>query len=136
MVVETLSLDTINANSLQSLQQTLQTVQRLRVGTERVRSWYGAGLAMMYCGGDLENLKLYMMEKVIVDVAWCDRNYGGSLGSNVPGAVVFTAPNFDALQKEAKESLEFHIEGLMENGEDVPEWLKNGDYEFEYNIIR
>lgn len=136
MVVETLSLDTINANSLQSLQQTLQTMQRLRVGTERVRSWYGAGLAMMYCGGDLENLKLYMMEKVIVDVAWCDRNYGGSLGSNVPGAVVFTAPTFEALQKEAKESLEFHIEGLMENGEDVPEWLKNGDYEFEYNIIR
>ena len=58
------------------------------------------------------------------------------LGSNVPGAVVFTAPTFEALQKEAKESLEFHIEGLVENGEDVPEWLKNGDYEFEYNIIR
>ena len=38
MVVKTLSLDTINANSLQSLQQTLQTMQRLRVGTERVRS--------------------------------------------------------------------------------------------------
>ena len=48
----------------------------------------------------------------------------------------FTAPTFEALQKEAKESLEFHIEGLMENGEDVPEWLKNGDYEFVYNIIR
>ena len=86
--------------------------------------------------GDLENLKQYMMEKVIVDVALCDRNYGGSLGSNLPGAVVFTAPTFEVLQKEAKESLEFHIEGLMENGEDVPEWLKNGDYEFEYNIIR
>ena len=77
-----------------------------------------------------------MMEKIIVDVAGCDRNYGGSLGSNVPGAVVLTAPTFEVLQKEAKESLEFHIEGLMENGEDVPEWLKNGDYEFEYNIIR
>ena len=85
---------------------------------------------------DLENLKQYMMERIIVDVAWCDRNYGGSLGSNVPGAVVFTAPTFEALQKEAKESLELHVEGLMENGEDVPEWLKNGDYEFEYNIIR
>ena len=45
MVVETLSLDTINVNSLQSLLQTLQTLQRLRVGTERVRSWYGTGLA-------------------------------------------------------------------------------------------
>ena len=40
MVVETLSLDTINVNSLQNL---LQTLQKLRVGTERVRSWYGAG---------------------------------------------------------------------------------------------
>ncbi len=44
-----------------------------------------------------------MMEKIIVDVAWCDRNYGGSLGSNVPGAVVFTAPTFEALQKELAE---------------------------------
>lgn len=75
------------------------------------------------------------MERIIVDVAWCDRNYGGSFGSNVPGAVVFTAPTFEALQKEAKENLEFHIEGLVENGEDVPEWLKNGDYEFEYNLL-
>lgn len=52
--------------------------------------------------------------KIIVDVAWCDRNYGGSFGSNVPGAVVLTAPTLEALQKEAKESLEFHVEGLME----------------------
>ena len=51
MVVETLSLDTINANSLQSLQQTLQTMQRLRVGTERVRSWYGAGQASVLSFG-------------------------------------------------------------------------------------
>ena len=86
--------------------------------------------------GGLQKLKYYMMEKIIVNVAWCDRNYGGSLSSHVPGAVVFTAPTFEALQKEAKESLEFHVGGLMENGDDVPEWLKNGDYEFEYNIIR
>lgn len=132
MVVETLSLDTINVNSLQNLLQTLQTLQKLRVGTERVRS----GLSDDILWGGLQKLKYYMMEKIIVDVAWCDRNYGGSLGSNVPGAVVLTAPILEALQKEAKESLELHVEGLMENGEDVPEWLKNGDYEFEYNIIR
>lgn len=132
MVVETLSLDTINVNSLQNLLQTLQTLQKLRVGTELVRN----GLSDDILWGGLQKLKYYMMEKIIVDVAWCDRNYGGSLGSNVPGAVVLTAPTLEALQKEAKESLELHVEGLMENGEDVPEWLKNGDYEFEYNIIR
>lgn len=26
------------------------------------------------------------MKKIIVNVAWCDKNFGGSLGSNVPGA--------------------------------------------------
>ena len=56
MVVETLSLDTINVNSLQSLLQTLQTLQKLRVGMERVRSWYGAGLAMMFCGEICKNM--------------------------------------------------------------------------------
>lgn len=132
MVVETLSLDTINVNSLQNLLQTLQTLQKLRVGTELVRN----GLSDDILWGGLQKLKYYMMEKIIVDVAWCDRNYGGSFGSNVSGAVVLTAPTLEALQKEAKESLEFHVEGLMENGEDVPEWLKNGDYEFEYNITR
>lgn len=62
--------------------------------------------------GDLENLKQYMMEKVIVDVAWCDRNYGGSFGSNVPGAVVFTAPTFEALQKKQRKVWSFILKAL------------------------
>ena len=70
--------------------------------------------------GGLQKLKYYMMEKIIVDVAWCDKNYGGSLGSNVPGAVVFTAPTFEVLQKEAKESLEFHVGGLWKMGKMFP----------------
>ena len=37
------------------------------------------------------------MEKIIVNVAWCDKNFGGSLGSNVPGAVIFTALTFETL---------------------------------------
>lgn len=31
------------------------------------------------------------MEKVIVKVAWCGKNFGGTFGPNVPGAAVFTA---------------------------------------------
>lgn len=33
--------------NLASLQQTLQTLQILRVGTERVWGWYGAGLVLV-----------------------------------------------------------------------------------------
>ena len=75
-----------------------------------------------------------MMEKIVVNVAWCDKNFGGSLGNNVPGAVVFTASTFDELQKEAQATLDFHIQGLLEDGEQVPGWLRNGDYEFVYNM--
>lgn len=52
------------------------------------------------------------MEKIIVNVAWCDKNFGGSLGSNVPGAVVFTAPTFEALQKEARIVWSFMLKAL------------------------
>ena len=34
----------------------------------------------------MNDVKLHIMEKIIVNVAWCDKNFGGSLGSNVPGA--------------------------------------------------
>ena len=76
-----------------------------------------------------------MMEKVRVDVAWCDKNFGASLGENVPGAVLVTAKTFAELQKEVKDTLAFHIEGMMMDGDDVPQWLAEGDYEFEYNFM-
>ena len=75
------------------------------------------------------------MEKIRVDVAWCDKNFGASLGENVPGAVVVTAKTFDELQKEIKETLEFHLEGMAKDGDEVPQWLVDGDYEFEYNFM-
>lgn len=75
------------------------------------------------------------MEKVRVDVAWCNKNFSATLGENVPGAVVFTAKTVEELYKEAKESLQFHVEGMLLDGDDVPQWLVDGDYEFEYNYV-
>lgn len=75
------------------------------------------------------------MEKIIVDVARCNQNFSASLSDNVPGAVVFTADTYEALQKEARESLEFHVEGMLADGDDVPQWLIDGDYEFEFHLL-
>lgn len=75
------------------------------------------------------------MEKIRVDVAWCDKNFGASLGENVPGAVVVTAKTFAELQKEVKDTLAFHVEGMVKDGDEVPQWLAESDYEFEYNFI-
>ena len=75
------------------------------------------------------------MEKVRVNVAWCEKNFGASLDEKVPGAVVVTAKTFAELQKEVKETLEFHLEGMLRDGDDIPTWLEKGDYEFEYNFM-
>lgn len=75
------------------------------------------------------------MEKIQVHVQWCDKNFGASLGDNVPGAVVLTAGTFEELQKEVPKTLRFHIEGMMEDGDDVPQWLVDGDYELEWVYV-
>ncbi|MBR1688442.1 MAG: CopG family transcriptional regulator [Prevotella sp.] len=74
------------------------------------------------------------METIKVNVSWCDKNFAASLGDNVPGAVVLTAKSYDELVDEVRETLKFHIEGMVEDGDDVPQWLLNGDYEFEYHL--
>ena len=53
----------------------------------------------------------------------------------MPGAVVVTAKTFAELQKEVKESLDFHIEGMAQDGDEIPSWLTDGDYVFEYNFM-
>ena len=73
-----------------------------------------------------------MKEQITVNVSWCGKNFSASLGDNVPGAVVFTANTFRELRKEARESLDFHFEGMQEDGEEVPSWWLSGDYEFVY----
>lgn len=75
------------------------------------------------------------MEKIEVKVSWCSGNYSASLGENVPGAVVFTASSFSELQKEAENTLIFHMEGMAEDGETIPQWFTDNDYEFSFNCI-
>lgn len=74
------------------------------------------------------------MEKIKVNVQWCDKNFGASLSDNVPGSVVLTAKSYEELLHEVPETLRFHVEGMVDDGDDVPQWLRDGDYEFEYNL--
>lgn len=74
------------------------------------------------------------MEKIKVEVSWNGKNFGAAVGDNVPGAVVVTAKTYEELQNEVKASIDFHVEGMVEDGDDVPEWLKNGNYEIQWNL--
>ena len=75
------------------------------------------------------------MKKITVHVSGFEKNFGASLGDEVPGAVVLTAKTFEELQEAVPETLRFHVEGLLEDkDEEVPEWLANGDYELEWDL--
>lgn len=75
------------------------------------------------------------MVTIKVNVQWCDKNFGALLGDNVPGAVVLTAKTYEELLREVPKTLRFHVEGMVADGDDVPQWLREGDYDFEYNLV-
>jgi len=74
-------------------------------------------------------------ETIKVFVEWADKNFSASLGDNVPGAVVIAAKDIRELKKEVADTLRFHVEGMLADGDEVPQWLADGDYELEYDYI-
>ena len=74
------------------------------------------------------------MEKIVVNVSWCNKNFGASLSENVPGAVAITAKTYDELVDQVRETLKFHIEGMIADGDDVPQWCAKAT--MNSNIIR
>jgi len=62
----------------------------------------------------------------------CGNNLCATVTEHMHGVVGVTAMNIDELKKNVAESVKFHIEGLVEDGEDIPQWLRDGNYEFEW----
>jgi len=72
------------------------------------------------------------METIKVYIDWIDKNFGATLEDKVPGAVVVTDKTFEGIKNAIASTLSFHIEGMMKDKEEVPSWLVNGEYVFEY----
>lgn len=72
------------------------------------------------------------METIKVNVGWSNKNYGASVDEQVPGAIVVTDRTYEGLQEAVKEAIIFHVGGMLADGDNVPEWLVNGDYKLEW----
>jgi predicted RNase H-like HicB family nuclease len=71
-----------------------------------------------------------MMQKIKVQIGWLD-NYGA--GSNeVPGCVA-THKTLDGVKKAYTESLEWHLEAMRADGDEIPNELQ-GEYELEFEL--
>lgn len=69
-----------------------------------------------------------------IEISWSEKIYCCGWGFDGIGAILCTGKTVEALKKDFEESLRFHIEAMVEDGEAVPEWLAAGCYEIEYSL--
>lgn len=77
------------------------------------------------------------MEKVNVKISWSGNNYCATAsGEIVNGCIVTTNKTLDGVKEAFKEALEFHVEGSINDGDILPDWLAKGEYElnFEFDV--
>lgn len=75
------------------------------------------------------------MEKVKVKIDWSDSNFGAVTECEaLNGVVVVTAKTYDALMRELSEAIKEHVDGMRQDGEPVPGWLSQGDYEYDIEL--
>lgn len=74
------------------------------------------------------------MEKITVEVSWSGKNYGGGWGCPEIGAVVCAGKTLDEFKAEFVSALEFHVEAMVADGENLPQWLVDKDYVVEYDL--
>lgn len=69
-----------------------------------------------------------------VKVSWADKNFSAYFYEEDIGAVVATGKTLEELKKNFKEAMEFHLEGMKEDGDDIPQWAADGTYELEWQL--
>ena len=75
------------------------------------------------------------MEKIKVNVEWCDKNFGAAIDdSRVPGSVVATNKTLEGVKAAIAEALRFHVEGMLADDDELPVWLETGDYELDFRL--
>ncbi|MDR1939004.1 MAG: type II toxin-antitoxin system HicB family antitoxin [Tannerellaceae bacterium] len=72
------------------------------------------------------------MEKVLVSVGMTENNYSAHIIVG-DGIAVATGKTFEELKTQMEEALEFHLEGMREDGDEIPD-VFNADYELVYRF--
>jgi predicted RNase H-like HicB family nuclease len=73
------------------------------------------------------------MERIKVLVSWSGNNYCATVqGNDVNGVIIVTHKTLEGVKQEFQSSLQFHIEGCLEDGDKLPEWVATGNYELDY----
>lgn len=74
------------------------------------------------------------MEKIKVEIRWCDKNYACVWGTTDFGSIVVTHKNLDELKSIFAAELESQINDMLASKELLPKFLAEKDYAIEYTL--
>jgi predicted RNase H-like HicB family nuclease len=72
------------------------------------------------------------MEKIVVTVGMTENNYSAHVKIG-DGIAVATGKTFEELKKQMNEAVEFHLEGMREDDDEIPE-IFNSEYELVFHF--
>lgn len=72
--------------------------------------------------------------KLHVSVSWTEDNFCGSWIDGHGGVVLVTAKTFPKFREDMADSIRLHIQGCIDDGDTMPEYLASGDYDIEYDL--
>ena len=73
-------------------------------------------------------------KKLNIQVSWAENNFSAGFTDEQIGTVLVTAKTFEKLKNDFEESFKWHIEGCMEDGDELPEFIINGQYEIVFDL--
>ena len=73
------------------------------------------------------------MRKLKVPIFWTGKDYCAGIGE-INGVVVATHKTLEGVKKAFEFSLKLHIESWIADGDDIPEYIRQGDYKIEYEM--
>lgn len=74
------------------------------------------------------------MMKIVAKVEWCVKNYAGGWGYPGIGAIISTGKTLEEFKDDFKDAVEFHLDGMTEDGDNLPQWAVDRDYEIEFEL--
>lgn len=74
------------------------------------------------------------MKKIEVEIYWVDKNFSCGWSYENFGAILCTNKSLDGLKSEFIDALHNQIADMVADGEELPRWLINGEFEVEFSM--
>jgi predicted RNase H-like HicB family nuclease len=74
------------------------------------------------------------MEKINIKIGWSGKNFSAII-ENFGGVILATSKTLNGVKKEIESAFDFHVEGMIEDGDNIPAFINKKEYEFNFELL-